>query len=45
MAANQNFVRGEDQAKLLLLALALEFGEGELVERQQQDSVQPTVRF
>ncbi len=31
----QNVVCGEDQAKLLLLSLALEFGERELVERQQ----------
>jgi len=29
-------MRGEDQPELLLLPLALEFGEGELVERQQQ---------
>mgnify|MGYP001171374291 FL=1 len=32
----QNFVCGEDQTKLLLLSLALEFSERELVERQQQ---------
>jgi hypothetical protein len=28
-------VRGEDQAKVLFFRLTLEFGEGELVERQQ----------
>ena len=31
-----DFVRGEDQPQALLLAIALEFGEGELVKRQQQ---------
>jgi len=36
MAMQQNLVCGEDQAKLLLFAAVLEFGEGELVERQQQ---------
>ncbi len=36
MAIQQNFVCGEDQTKLLLLSLALEFGEGELVEWQQK---------
>lgn len=36
MAMQQNFVCGEDQTKLLLLSLALEFSERELVERQQQ---------
>ncbi len=36
MAANRDFVRSEDQAKPLLIAIALEFGEGELIERQQQ---------
>jgi len=29
-------VRGEDQSEVLLFPLALEFGEGELVKRQQQ---------
>ena len=33
MAANQDFVRREDQPELLLLSFALEFREGELVER------------
>jgi len=33
MAMQQNFVCGEDQTKLLLLSLALEFSKGELVER------------
>lgn len=36
MATNRNLVSGEDQAKVLLLSFALEFGEGELVERQQE---------
>ena len=36
MAANRNLVSGEDQAKVLLLSFALEFGEGELIEWQQQ---------
>ena len=36
MAANRDFVRGEDQSEMLLLTLGFEFGEGELVERQQQ---------
>ncbi len=36
MAANQDFVHGEDQTELLLVAVAFEFGEGELVKRQQQ---------
>ena len=36
MSAQRDLVSGEDQAKVLLLAPALEFGEGELVERQQQ---------
>jgi hypothetical protein len=35
MAANQDFVHGEDQPELLLLALALEFSEGEFVMGQQ----------
>jgi hypothetical protein len=35
MSAQHDLVRGEDQAKLLLLSVALEFGEGELVERQE----------
>jgi hypothetical protein len=34
MATNQDFVRGEDQAELLLLAIALEFSEGKLVMGQ-----------
>ena len=29
-------MRGEDQPELLLFPSALEFGEGELIERQQQ---------
>ena len=29
-------MRGENQAEMLLLAIAFEFGEGELVKRQQQ---------
>ena len=29
-------MRGEDQTQALLLPIALEFGEGELVKRQQQ---------
>ena len=36
MATQQNLVCGEDQAKLLVLSRTLEFGKGELVERQQQ---------
>ncbi len=36
MAAERNLVRGEDQTEALLLPLALEFSEGELIERQQQ---------
>ena len=36
MAAQRNFVRREDQAELLFLSFDLEFGEGELVEGQQQ---------
>ena len=36
MAAQRDHVRGEDQSELLFLALTLEFGEGELVKRQQQ---------
>ena len=36
MAMQQNFVCGEEQPKLLLLFLALEFSEGELVEWQQK---------
>ncbi len=52
MAAQRNFVRGENQPEILFLLLALEFGEGELVERQQQtlfsgyfDSDRPSVRI
>ncbi len=36
MAANRNLVSGENQTELLFLSFALEFGEDELVERQQQ---------
>ena len=36
MAAQRDFVRGEDQPETLLLPLALEFSKGELIERQQQ---------
>lgn len=36
VAANQDLVGGEDQSQLLLLPSTLEFGEGELVKRQQQ---------
>jgi hypothetical protein len=36
MAANQNFMRGEDQPELLLLSLGLEFGKDEIAVRQQQ---------
>ena len=36
MSAQRHFVRCKNQAKLLLLSIALEFGEGELIERQQQ---------
>ena len=36
VAAQHNLVRGEDQTETLLLAFALEFSEGELIERQQQ---------
>ena len=36
VAAKRDLVRGEDQAEALLLPLALEFSEGELVEWQQQ---------
>ena len=36
VAANQNLVRGEDQAKVLLLPFGFEFGESELVKRQQE---------
>jgi hypothetical protein len=36
MAANRNLMRGKEQSKVLLLAIAPKFGEGELVERQQQ---------
>ena len=36
MAANQDLMRREDQLELLLLSFALEFGEGELIKRQQQ---------
>jgi len=36
VAAQRNLVRGEDQTETLLLPLALEFSEGELIERQQQ---------
>ena len=36
MAANQDFVHRENQPELLLLALALEFGESKFVMGQQQ---------
>ena len=36
MAAQRHLVRGEDQTESLLFPLALEFGKGELIERQQQ---------
>lgn len=36
MTVQRHFVRSEDQTKVLLFPFALEFGEGELVERQQQ---------
>ena len=36
MAVQYDRVRGEDQPQPLLPAIAVEFGEGELVERQQQ---------
>ncbi len=36
MTAQRNLVSGENQAKVLLLSFALEFGEGELIEWQQQ---------
>ena len=36
IAPHGNLVRGEDQTKMLLLCLGFEFGEGELVKRQQQ---------
>ena len=36
VAAQRDFMGGENQAQPLLFALALEFGEGELIERQQE---------
>ena len=36
MAANQNFVRGEDQPELLLPSLGLQFGKDEITVREQQ---------
>ena len=36
MTAQRNLVRGKNQTELLLLSIALEFGEGELIEWQQQ---------
>lgn len=36
MAAQRDFMGGKDQSQPLLLPLALEFSEGELVEREQQ---------
>ncbi len=36
MAAQGNLVRGENQTETLLLPLACQFSEGELIERQQQ---------
>ena len=37
MAANRNLVSRENQPKVLLRALVFEFGEGELVERQESE--------
>ena len=36
IAPHGNLVRGEDQSEVLLLSLGFEFGESELVKRQQQ---------
>jgi len=36
IAVHGDLVRGEDQSEVLLLSLGFEFGEGELVKRQQQ---------
>ena len=36
MATQRNLVCGEDQSECLLFAIAVEFTEGELIERQQQ---------
>jgi hypothetical protein len=36
MAANRNLMCGKEQSKVLLLALAFEFSEGELIERQEK---------
>jgi hypothetical protein len=36
IAAHGNLVCGEDQSEMLLLPFGFEFGEGELVKRQQQ---------
>lgn len=36
VSAKRDFMRGEDQPQPLLFALVLKFGEGELIERQQQ---------
>ncbi len=36
MPAQRNLVRGEGQTKLLRFPIALQFGKGELVERQQE---------
>jgi len=35
----KNLVRGKDQSKLLYLSFALEFGENELVKRQEERSL------
>ena len=36
MAAQRDFMGGKDQSQPLLFAFVLEFGEGELIEGQQQ---------
>ncbi len=36
MTAQRNFMRGEHEPEFLQLLIILEFGEGELVERQQE---------
>jgi hypothetical protein len=38
MAANRNLMRGNEQSKVLLLALTFEFIESELVEGQEANS-------
>lgn len=39
VAAQRHFVRGEDQQKLLIFAIRFQFGESELVERQEKGAV------